>query len=117
MGRGSGDREPGGGHLADRLGHADQRRARRTYLIWVGKRRRSIPDRQRQTRADRLLDQSGRDRRSSLALLTGWLPWDPIAAILVATNIMVSGLGLMRQSVRGLMDLADPEAHQRLSSS
>jgi cation diffusion facilitator family transporter len=85
------------------------------YLIWVGKRRRSI-----------ILTANGKHVLTdcwtslgviaglSLALLTGWLPWDPIAAILVATNIMVSGLGLMRQSVRGLMDLADPEAHRQL---
>ena len=43
----------------------------------------------------------------SLALATGWLPWDPLAALVVATNIGVSGVGLIRQSVGGLMDVAD----------
>ena len=49
-----------------------------------------------------------------LALLTGWLPWDPIAAIVVATNILVSGISLIRQSIGGLMDTADPESHQQI---
>ncbi|MFV1968088.1 MAG: cation diffusion facilitator family transporter [Pirellulaceae bacterium] len=52
----------------------------------------------------------------SLALITGWLPWDPIAAILVALNILCSGLGLIRQSVGGLMDAADPELHQTITA-
>jgi cation diffusion facilitator family transporter len=49
-----------------------------------------------------------------LALLTGWLPWDPIAAILVALNILWSGIGLIRQSIGGLMDVADPRDHQSI---
>jgi cation diffusion facilitator family transporter len=85
------------------------------YLIWIGKRRRSL-----------ILTANGKHVLTDcwtslgviaglgLTLLTGWLPWDPIAAILVAVNIMVSGLGLMRQSVSGLMDLADPLIHQQL---
>lgn len=43
-----------------------------------------------------------------LARFTGWLPFDPICAILVATNILWSGFDLMRRSVGGLMDAADP---------
>ena len=50
----------------------------------------------------------------SLALLTGWLHFDPIIAILVALNILWSGGKLMRQSVGGLMDEVDPETEARL---
>ena len=49
-----------------------------------------------------------------LTQLTGWLPWDPIAAVVVATNIVVSGVGLIRQSVSGLMDVADPQFHSKI---
>lgn len=49
-----------------------------------------------------------------LTLLTGWLPWDPICAILVALNILYSGAGLIRRSVGGLMDYADPQIHEKL---
>jgi cation diffusion facilitator family transporter len=51
-----------------------------------------------------------------LTLATGWLPWDPICAIFVAINILVSGIGLIRQSVAGLMDRANPEIHAQLES-
>lgn len=85
------------------------------YLIWVGKRRQSI-----------ILTANGKHVLTDcwtslgvvtglcLTLLTGWLPWDPIAAIAVALNILWSGFGLMRQSVSGLMDVADPEIHGQL---
>jgi cation diffusion facilitator family transporter len=49
-----------------------------------------------------------------LTLLTGWLPWDPIFAILVALNILYSGFGLIRRSISGLMDTADPEVHKKI---
>lgn len=49
-----------------------------------------------------------------LASITGWLPWDPILAILVAINILITGFSLMRQSIRGLMDEADPAIRNRL---
>ncbi len=42
-----------------------------------------------------------------LILLTGWLPFDPILAIIVALNILWTGFKLMRQSVGGLMDESD----------
>jgi cation diffusion facilitator family transporter len=42
-----------------------------------------------------------------LTWLTGWLPFDPIVAILVAVNILWSGGKLVRQSVGGLMDEGD----------
>ena len=85
------------------------------YLIWTGKKRKSI-----------ILTANGKHVLTDcwtslgvvaglcLALLTGWLPWDPIAAIAVALNILWSGFGLMRQSVSGLMDVADPQIHQRI---
>ena len=41
---------------------------------------------------------------------TGWLIVDPIIAILVAINIVWSGVGLVRRSVLGLMDTAIPPA-------
>jgi len=44
-----------------------------------------------------------------LVQLTGWLYWDPIFAAAAATNILRSGLQLVRRSVSGLMDEADPE--------
>ena len=42
---------------------------------------------------------------------TGWLPFDPIIAILVALNILFSGAKLMRRSIGGLMDETDPEVN------
>ena len=50
----------------------------------------------------------------NLAGITGWLAWDPICAIVVAANIVVSGITLMRRSVRGLMDRADPKVQAQL---
>ena len=49
-----------------------------------------------------------------LVMLTGWLPLDPIVAIAVATNILWSGGSLIRRSVVGLMDYADPAIAARL---
>ncbi len=43
-----------------------------------------------------------------LVLLTGWKPFDPLCAIAVALNILWSGGGLVRRSIGGLMDYADP---------
>jgi cation diffusion facilitator family transporter len=43
-----------------------------------------------------------------LVALTGWDRLDPIIALLVAANIVWSGVGLMRRSVLGLMDTALP---------
>jgi cation diffusion facilitator family transporter len=44
-----------------------------------------------------------------LMLLTGWTLLDPLVAMLVGVNILVAGGRLVFQSVRGLMDAADPE--------
>lgn len=43
-----------------------------------------------------------------LVLWTGWKPFDPLLAIAVAVNILWSGFVLIRASVGGLMDYADP---------
>ena len=42
--------------------------------------------------------------------LTGWERLDPVIAILVAINILFTGLRLLRGSAHGLMDAALPEA-------
>ncbi len=85
------------------------------YLLWTGKQRRSI-----------ILTANGKHVLTDcwtslgvliglcLALATDWLPWDPIAAIIVATNILISGIGLIRQSVTGLMDVANPAYHEQI---
>ncbi len=79
------------------------------YLLWIGKKKKSL-----------ILEANGKhvltDSWTSLGVLvglgltltTGWLPWDPICAILVATNILISGIGLIRKSIGGLMDAAEP---------
>ena len=50
----------------------------------------------------------------ALVQLTGWAPFDPICAMLVALHILWSGAGLVRRSVGGLMDGADPRADAAL---
>lgn len=45
----------------------------------------------------------------SLVWITGWTPLDPIIALLVAANIVWSGVQLVRRSALGLMDTALPE--------
>jgi cation diffusion facilitator family transporter len=44
-----------------------------------------------------------------LVALTGWLRLDPIIALVVAGNIIWSGIKLLRRSVLGLMDTALPD--------
>ena len=44
--------------------------------------------------------------------VTGWGSLDPIVAIAVAANIVWTGVGIVRKSVRGLMDIALPVAEQ-----
>lgn len=85
------------------------------YLVWLGREKKSL-----------ILEANGKhvltDAWTSigvivalvLTLITGWLPWDPILAIIVAINILITGFSLIRQSVRGLMDEADPALHARL---
>lgn len=42
----------------------------------------------------------------TLAWTTGWVYWDPICAILVALNILITGSVLIRRGFSGLMDTA-----------
>jgi len=51
-----------------------------------------------------------------LVLLTGWSFLDPLVAIAVALNIIVSGIKLLRVSIRGLMDEADPGTLRKILS-
>ncbi len=44
-----------------------------------------------------------------LTWITGWLPFDPIVAIIAALNILWSGGKLVRQSIGGLMDEGNKE--------
>lgn len=46
--------------------------------------------------------------------VTGWVWWDPIAAILAALNILRTGYGLFRESMGGLLDEANPEMELRI---
>jgi cation diffusion facilitator family transporter len=48
----------------------------------------------------------------SAAALTGWQRLDPIIAILVALNIMRTGVKILRRSLMGLLDTAIPEELQ-----
>ncbi len=45
----------------------------------------------------------------AIVAFTHWQPLDPIVALLVAVNITWSGVGLIRRSMRGLMDTALPD--------
>jgi cation diffusion facilitator family transporter len=49
-----------------------------------------------------------------LVIWTGWTPFDPILAIIVAANIIWSGAHLLRRSVSGLMDHSDPAVGRQL---
>lgn len=51
-----------------------------------------------------------------LTHMTGWAAWDPIVAIIIALNITITGAGLLRKSVDGLMDHADPEIADHLAN-
>lgn len=46
--------------------------------------------------------------------LTGWTRLDPVVALIVAINIVWTGVGLVRRSVAGLMDSSLPEAEQKI---
>lgn len=49
-----------------------------------------------------------------LYYFSGWAWWDPIAAILAALNILRMGCRLIRESLGGLLDEADPECERRI---
>ncbi len=88
-----------------------------TYLVWQGKRGKSL-----------ILIANGKhvltDSWTSfgvvggllLVMWTGWLPFDPLFAIVVALNIVWSGGKLVRQSVGGLMDEASLDLEKRINS-
>ncbi len=81
-----------------------------TMLVWVGKRQNAL-----------ILVSNGKhvltDMWTSAGVVLGvglvWLTdilWlDPVVAIVVGVNILVTAVGLMRRSFRGLLDSADPE--------
>jgi len=88
------------------------------FLIWQGKRHRSL-----------ILVANGKHVLTDvwtsfgvvvglvLVLVTGWLPFDPIFAIFVASNILWTGGKLIRQSVGGLMDEADPQLDRLIGAT
>ncbi len=45
---------------------------------------------------------------------TGWMLWDPIAAVLAALNIMRVGFKLIRESLGGLLDETDPKIERQI---
>jgi len=49
-----------------------------------------------------------------LVMVTGWKPFDPLVAIAVAANILISGGRLLWQSIRGLLDYSDPRVGHEL---
>ncbi len=85
------------------------------YLVWQGRRHHSL-----------ILVANGKhvltDSWTSLGVIVGlvlvmvtdWLPFDPMLAILVALNILWSGGKLIRQSIGGLMDEGDSATHETL---
>ncbi|WP_395716605.1 cation diffusion facilitator family transporter [Prosthecobacter sp.] len=52
-----------------------------------------------------------------LVAITGWHSWDSICGLIMAGNIIWTGYGLMRQSVGGLMDTADPRLNAALDAA
>ena len=85
------------------------------YLVWQGKKSRSL-----------ILTADGKHVLTDswtgfgvafglvLVLWTGWLPFDPIIAIIVALNILWSGGKLIRQAVGGLMNEGNPEVEKSI---
>jgi cation diffusion facilitator family transporter len=53
----------------------------------------------------------------ALVYFTEWPWWDPIIAIVAATNILWTGIKLVRSSLDGLMDAAEPETEARIRKS
>lgn len=49
-----------------------------------------------------------------LVMLTGWKILDPLVAIAVAINILIVGVRLIREAMRGLLDVALPDEEQSL---
>lgn len=53
----------------------------------------------------------------ALVRFTGWPHWDPICGLVMGANIIISGYGLLHQSVAGLMDMASPELDRRIKDA
>jgi cation diffusion facilitator family transporter len=49
-----------------------------------------------------------------LVHFTGWPWWDPIMAVLAATNILFTGIKLIKESLGGLMDAAEPATEAKI---
>ena len=49
-----------------------------------------------------------------LVMATGRAFWDPLAAIIVAVNILFTGWSIVKRSLGGLMDASDPEAEKTI---
>ena len=49
-----------------------------------------------------------------LTLVFRWAPTDPLIGILIATNILITGIRLVRSGFSGLMDAADPAIQQSI---
>lgn len=52
-----------------------------------------------------------------LVIVTDWKPFDPLLAIAVALNILWTGGKLVRDAIRGLMDLPDPVRASEIRSA
>lgn len=52
----------------------------------------------------------------ALVHATGWAPWDSICGLAMAANIIFSGYSLIRESVGGLMDEANPELAKQVET-
>ncbi|HMO52141.1 MAG TPA: cation diffusion facilitator family transporter [Kiritimatiellia bacterium] len=85
------------------------------YLVRIGKRKKSLI---LEANGQHVLTDSWTSAGVVIGLLlawtTGWLFLDPLCAILVALNIIYSGVRLLQRSVGGLMDEADPAIQRRL---
>jgi cation diffusion facilitator family transporter len=85
------------------------------YLLWVGKKHASVI-----VEADGshvltdCLTSLGVLAGLGLTVLTGWLRFDPIVAILVAVDILWMGSKLIRRSIGGLMDEVDPATQAQI---
>ncbi|MDR1791057.1 MAG: cation diffusion facilitator family transporter [Propionibacteriaceae bacterium] len=79
------------------------------YLIRVGKRERSITLEAdgRHLMTD-VITSAGVLAAMLLVMLSGWVWLDPVIAILVGLNILITGIRLLRRSFVGLLDAALP---------
>lgn len=50
-----------------------------------------------------------------LTRVTGWMAIDPIIAIMIGINILWTGVKLIRNAIRGLMDEADPKMDKKIT--